>query len=183
METLTKKVVKIAKADLEKTTLAVYDVPELPVVNGVDTSPGLGSYDEPFLFACRILRAWNKKGCVQLIRKDAMIHLMTKVEKEPLTRIEDLVREGYFREEEGWFIPEHAILYRCFHEEGRYDNVSIQLAKGSESHLEKLERRILELAKEGYKGNYIAKLMGEGFKYMEIWCMCKTLKEEGKLKS
>ena len=181
METLTKKVVKIAKADLEKTTLAVYDVPELPVVNGVDTSPGLGSYDEPFLFACRILRAWNKKGCVQLIRKDAMIYLMTKVEKEPVTRIEDLVREGYFREEEGWFIPEHAILYRCFREKGRYDDVSIQLDKGLDR-LAKLEERILELAKEGYKGNYIAKLMPEGFTYEEVYFMCRTLEEEGKLK-
>jgi hypothetical protein len=126
METLTDIVVKIAKTDLKKTTLAVHDVIELPV-NEIDTCPGLGPYDGPFLLAVRILKAWRKKRCVQLIKKDAMVYLMTEVEHQPAWCIDDLVREHYFREEEGWFIPEHVILYRCYHEKTKYDNVSIQL--------------------------------------------------------
>jgi hypothetical protein len=52
-----------------------------------------------------------------------------------------------------------------------------------ESRLAKLEERILELDKEKYKGNYIAKLMGEGYTYDEVYFTVKQLRAEGRLKS
>ncbi len=46
----------------------------------------------------------------------------------------------------------------------------------------KLEKRILELDKEKYRGNYIAKLTNEGYTYNEVYVTFKLLRAEDKMK-
>jgi len=48
--------------------------------------------------------------------------------------------------------------------------------------LDELEEKILQLAREGFQGNYIAKLVGEGYTYDEVYFTIKDLQAQGKLK-
>lgn len=112
MTTQTRREIVVRRSNLR--SCSYYLIHEIPVQHVFHCEIPLSVDWRERGMCSEVLRSWAKQGCVVLFKKQALIEVACEQHDSTVgfekRILESLIRNGIFREEDGWLIPLKPIL-------------------------------------------------------------------------